>query len=194
MKIVLASTSRLKNQILDTVKIKHSQIESDFNEKEDKSDNVYEHVKALSLGKAKSVMNKVTNSIIIGLDTVGYVNGHIMEKPNSVKEAKKYIEESSNNITRVITGLALINQINGEIINTYVETLVSFREISKKNIDFYIKNEPDYMYASGFILETVLSNFLDKIEGSYYNILGVPVETIYKYISQWGYELDDFEE
>ena len=183
MKIVLASTSRLKNQILDTVKIKHSQIESDFNEKEDKSDNVYEHVKALSLGKAKSVMNKVTNSIIIGLDTVGYVNGHIMEKPNSVKEAKKYIEESSNNITRVITGLALINQINGEIINTYVETLVSFREISKKNIDFYIKNEPDYMYASGFILETVLSNFLDKIEGSYYNILGVPVETIYKYIS-----------
>lgn len=194
MKIVLASTSELKNKILDTVMIKHSQIESDFDEKKDKSKDVYEHVKALSLGKAKSVLNKVSNSIIIGLDTVGYVNGHIMEKTNSVQEARKHIEECSNNTTQVVTGLTLINQVNGEIINTYVETLVSFREISQKIIDFYIKNEPGYMYASGFILETVLSNFLDKIEGSYYNILGVPVETIYKYISQWGYELDDFED
>lgn len=193
MKIVLASTSRSKNQILVTAMIKHSQIESDFDEKTDKSKNVYEHVKALSLGKAKSVMDKVSNSIIIGLDTVGFVNGHILEKPSSIDEARRHIQESSNNTTLVVTGLTLINQLTGEIINTYVETKVSFREISEKNIDFYLKNEPNYMYASGFILETVLSNFIDKIEGSYYNILGVPVETIYKYISQWGYELEDFE-
>lgn len=193
MKIVLATTSKLKNEILDTVMIKHTQVESDFDEGEDANPNVYEHVKALSLGKAQSVVKKVSNSIIIGLDTVCYVNGHILEKPKSVEEARKHIEESSNNTTQVVTGLTMINQLNGEIINTYVETKISFREIAKKDIDFYIKHEPNYMYASGFILETVMSNFVEKIEGSYYNIIGVPVETIYKYLTDWGYSLDDLE-
>ena len=50
------------------------------------------------------------------------------------------------------------------------------------------------MYASGFVLETILSNFIDKIEGSYYNILGVPVELIYKYINDMGYNLKDLED
>lgn len=194
MKIVLATTSKLKNNILDTVMIKHAQVASEFDEKQFEDANVYEHVKKLSLGKAQSVLNKVKNSIVIGLDTVGYVNGKILEKPKSVQEAREHVAQSSNNMTRVVTGLTIINQLNGEIVNTFVETKVSFRKISDREIDFYIKHEPNFMYASGFILETVLSNFIDKIEGSYYNILGVPVETIYKYISAWGYTLDDFED
>ena len=49
------------------------------------------------------------------------------------------------------------------------------------------------MYASGFIIETIMSNFIENINGSFYNILGMPVETIYKYINNWGYSLKDFE-
>jgi predicted house-cleaning NTP pyrophosphatase (Maf/HAM1 superfamily) len=56
-----------------------------------------------------------------------------------------------------------------------------------------MENEPDIMYASGFIIETILSNFIEKIDGSYYNILGIPVEKIYKHIKDMGYNLKDLE-
>ena len=194
MKVVLATTSKFKNQILDTVGIKHSMIESDFNEDMVNEDDVYEYVKKLALGKANSVINKVNDSIIIGLDTINYVDGGSQEKPNNIKEARKNIEMCKNNTTTVITGICIINQKTNEIINDYVETKVTLRDINDLDIDYYMENEVNIMYASGFVLETVLSNFIDKIEGSYYNILGVPVETIYKYINNMGYNLKDLKE
>ena len=99
-----------------------------------------------------------------------------------------------NNTTKVITGICIINQNTNEIINTYAETKVTLRDINDIDIDYYMEKEPNIMYASGFILETILSNFIDKIEGSYYNILGVPVELIYKYINDMGYNLKDLED
>lgn len=194
MKIVLATTSKFKNQILDTVGIKHSMIESDFDENTVNEKDVYEYVKKLALGKARSVKDKINNSIIIGLDTVNYVNGIIQEKPKDLKEARTSIEMCKNNITRVITGICIINQNTNEIISDYCETKIVLRNIDKEDIEYYIENEPNVMYASGFIIETIMSNFIDKIEGSYYNILGVPVETIYRYINNMGYNLKDLEE
>lgn len=191
MKIVLATTSKFKNEIMDKVGIKHSMIESNFDEDLVNEKDVYEYVKKLALGKASSVKDKVTDSIIIGLDTINYVDGVIQEKPKDLNEARKNIEMCKNNTTKVITGICIINQKTNEIINDYAETLVTLRDIDDIDIDYYMANEPDIMYASGFILETILSNFIDKIEGSYYNILGVPVEMIYKYINNMGYNLKD---
>lgn len=194
MKIVLATTSKFKNEIMDKVGIKHSMIESDFDEELVNEKDVYEYVKKLALGKASSVKDKVSNSIIIGLDTINYVDGIIQEKPKDLKDARRAIEMCKNNTTKVITGICIINQKTNEIIIDYSETKVTLRDIDNVDIDYYMENEPDIMYVSGFVIETILSNFIDKIEGSYYNILGVPVETIYKYINDMGYNLKDLKE
>lgn len=66
-------------------------------------------------------------------------------------------------------------------------------KLNNKEIEYYLNNEPDILYVSGFVIETIISNFIEYINGSYYNILGVPVETIYKYINDWGYNLIDLE-
>lgn len=193
MKVVLATTSKFKNQILDTVGIKHSMIESNFDEGLIKENNVYEYVKTLAKGKAFSVKDKVENSIVIGLDTIVYAEGSILEKPKDLTEARKAIELCKNNTTFVITGICIINQNTNEVINDYAETKITLRDINKEDIEYYLKNEPNIMYASGFIIETIMSNFIDEIKGSYYNILGIPVETIYKYINGMGYNLNDLE-
>ena len=193
MKVFLATTSKFKNEILDTVGIKHSMVESSFDEDSIIENNVYEYVKKLSLGKANSVIDKVDDGLIIGLDTVVYADNKILEKPKDQKEAREAIEMCKNNITSVITGIAIINTKTKEIINDYCETKVTLRDIEPVDIDYYMKNEPNIMYVSGFVIETIISNFIDKIEGSYYNILGVPVETIYKYINNMGYNLKDLE-
>ncbi len=193
MQVVLASTSKFKNQILDTVGIKHSCIDSNYDETLIKEENVYEYVKELAFGKANNIINKVSDSLIIGLDTVVYANNKILQKPKDINEAKEAIKMCKNNITSVITGISIINQKTNEIIKDYAETKITLRNIDDIDIEYYLNNEPDIMYASGFIIETIMSNFIEKIEGSYYNILGAPVETIYRHINDMGYHLMDLE-
>lgn len=193
MKLILASTSKFKNKILDQVSMHHDNIESDFDETNVNNNNVYEYVQTLSLGKAKSVENKVKEGIILGLDTVVYVDNKIIEKPHSLEEARNNLKLSSGKTSLVITGIALINKYTNEIIQDYQETKITLNEICDEDINYYIENEPSAMYASGFVIESVASNFIKNINGSFYNILGVPVEKIYEYLIKWNIHLKDLE-
>ena len=193
MKLTLASTSKFKSDIMNTVKLNHFLIKSDFEEVSKNFNNVYEYVKDLALGKALSVKDKVDTGIILGLDTVVYINGQILEKPKDLNEVKKFLNMCQGNTTSVITGIALINKDTNEIIKDYKETKVTLRKMNDCDIEYYIKNEPNKMYVSGFVIETVISNFIESIEGSYYNILGIPVETIYKHLEDLNIHLDDLE-
>lgn len=187
MKITLASTSKFKNQILDTVKIKHDQIAPNCEEISNQKD-PYEYVKDIAKQKLDSVSNYNTD-ILISLDTIVLINNKIVEKPTTIEEAKQNLRDSSNNTSKVITGIAMLNKITNETIITSQETLITFNKIDEEDIEYYIENESDAMYASGFIVETICSNFINKIEGSYYNILGVPVEKIYELLQNWGIKL-----
>lgn len=193
MKLILASTSKFKNKILDQVSMHHDNIESDFDETNVNNNNVYEYVQTLSLGKAKSVENKVKEGIILGLDTVVYVDNKIIEKPHSLEEARNNLKLSSGKTSSVITGITLINKYTNEIIQDYQETKITLNEICDEDINYYIENEPNAMYASGFVIETVASNFIKNINGSFYNILGVPIEKIYDYLLKWNIHLKDLE-
>lgn len=191
MKITLASTSKFKNNILDTVHIKHDQISPTCEEQSNYKD-PYDYVKDISKQKLDSVSNYNTD-ILISLDTIVLIDNKIVEKPKTIEEAKQNLRNSSNNTTKVITGIAMLNKITNEVIVDYQETLVSFNEIDEEDIEFYIKNENDAMYASGFIIETICSNFIKEIKGSYYNILGVPVEKIYEILRNWGIKLKNID-
>lgn len=193
MKLILASTSKFKNKILDQVSMHHDNIESDFDETNVNNNNVYEYVQTLSLGKAKSVENKVKEGIILGLDTVVSVDNKIIEKPHSLEEARNNLKLSSGKTSSVITGIALINKYTNEIIQDYQETKITLNEICDEDINYYIENEPNAMYVSGFVIESVASNFIKNINGSFYNILGVPVEKIYDYLLKWNIHLKDLE-
>lgn len=191
MKLILASTSNFKSNVLKQACIKHTKKESNYIETKKNNEDVYEYVKRLSLEKAYSVNSN--DCIILGLDTVVLVGNKILEKPKSINEAKDNLRLCSNNTFKVITGIALINKINNEIINDYQETVITLNKIDECDIDYYIDNDPNVLYASGFTIETVVSNFINKIEGSFYNILGIPVEKIYEYLLKQNIHLKDLE-
>jgi len=191
MKLILASTSNFKSNVLKQACIKHTKKESNYIETKKNNEDVYEYVKRLSLEKAYSVDSN--DCIILGLDTVVLVGNKILEKPKSINEAKDNLRLCSNNTFKVITGIALINKINNEIINDYQETVITLNKIDECDIDYYIDNDPNVLYASGFTIETVVSNFINKIEGSFYNILGIPVEKIYEYLLKQNIHLKDLE-
>ena len=189
MEIVLASTSKFKSEILSRCHIKHVCKSINYEENSNESD-YKKYVMELALGKAECLRKEV-NGIIIGIDNVVIMDDKIIEKPSSLEEARCNLRNSSNNVSKVICGLAIIDTINNRVVNTITETLVYFNEIDEKDIEYYINNEEGVMYASGFIIENIASNFIKKIDGSYYNILGVPVEKIYEILKNWGYSLSD---
>ena len=191
MKLVLASTSNFKSNVLKQACIKHIKKESNYIETKQDNENVYEYVKRLSLEKAYSV--DINDAIILGLDTVVLVDNKILEKPKSIYEAKDNLRLCSDNTFKVITGITLINKINNETINDYQETIITLNKIDECDIDYYIDNDPNVLNASGFTIETVVSNFINKIEGSFYNILGIPVEKIYEYLLKWNIHLKDLD-
>ncbi len=191
MQLVLASTSSFKSNVLKQACIKHIKKESNYIEVKQDNEDVYEYVKRLSLEKARSV--DISDSIVLGLDTVVVVGNKILEKPESIHEAKENLRLCSNNTFKVITGIALINQMNNELVSDYQETFITLNKIDECDIDYYIKNDSNVLYASGFTIETVVSNFINKIEGSFYNILGIPVEKIYEYLLKWNIHLKDLD-
>lgn len=192
MKLYLATTSKFKREIFQKVGMKHEAIENDFDENISLED-PYELVKSLSKGKAESVLSKVSDGAIIGLDTIVYFNGKIYEKPKDKEEAKNNLKECSNQTVSVITGITVIDVINEKSHTDYQETRIKFSGISDEDAQYYVDNEPDVLYSSGFIIETIASCFIERIDGSFYNILGAPVEKIYEILNALGYHLNDFE-
>ena len=161
MKLYLATTSKFKSKILKKVGLKHECIESDFDENVP-IENPYELVKFLSKGKAKIKFiyisaKTVSDGIIVGLDTIVYLNNKIYEKPKDIQEAKNNLKECSNETVYVITGITVIDIYNNKEYTDYQETKVKFSGISDEDVQYYIDNEPDVMYASGFIIETIAS-------------------------------------
>lgn len=212
MRYILASNSKFKKEIFEKVGYNFECIDSNFEEdnkkekkKDYKKDNIkdpYEYVMYLAKGKAESVYSNIVEEgksinedmIIIGLDTIVYSDNNILEKPKSKKEAMQNLINSSNKKNEVISGICIIyvkdNNISKEIVD-YDSTYIYFNEIRKEDAKYYAENEKDALYASGFVVETYVSNFVRKIEGNYYNILGVPVSKIYSYLNSIGIYLND---
>ena len=134
MKLILASTSKLKNEILDKVRMKHESINSDFEEKSSNKNNVYKYVKDLSFGKAKSVEEKVGQAIILGIDTIVYANEKILEKC-----LPPYLEKDLENLKKGIKNKVsyldcLIDELQGSVNSAFVDG-----DITEEQCDYLYK-------------------------------------------------------
>ena len=192
MKLYLASKSKFKSQILDKVYINHECIDVNVKEESTKT-NAHEYVMELAKLKARHGATMVSDGLILGLDTVVLMNGKIIEKPKTLEEAKENLRKASNNKVSVLTGISLINLDTEEAFTDFQETKVIMNEISEENINYYIEKEKDALYVSGFVIETVASCFIQSIEGSYYNILGLPVEKFYQLLRKMNLDLKDID-
>lgn len=190
MKLTLASTSKYKRSILDRVMLKHDSISPDCEEISTKKD-PYEYCMDIANQKITSVENKVSKGIIIALDCIVLINNKICEKPKTLVEAKQNLANCSNNQVKVITGIAIKNQDTNKLVTTYQESTVFFKKINNKDLDYYIANEEGLLSSAGFIIENIASNFIDHIDGSFYNVLGVPVEKIYEVLNSMNIYLPD---
>ncbi len=194
MKIILASNSKTRKKILDSLNIKYDVIVSDKEEVADNSD-PRKYVEELSKVKAKSVSEKIDRSdvIIIAADSIIYKDGKIYQKPKSIEEAMENLREFSNCKNQGITGVTIIDMSNRRNVTFSYVTDVYFKRICEEDIKWYVKHEKDLLKKAGYSLEGTISLFVEKIEGDFYNVLGLPLGMLYTKLNELGYRLDDFE-
>ncbi len=193
MKLVLASKSITRKEIMNRLKLKYDVVTSELEEISNRTD-PREYVEELSLIKAKEVSNKVSSNdvLIIAADSIIYKDGKRYEKPKDIDEVISNLKELSKTKNQGITGVTIIDK-SKDVVETFsCVTDVYFKAIDDKDIKWYIEHEDNLLKKAGYSLEGTMSLFVDKIDGDYYNVLGLPLGKIYSVIKKLGYTLNDF--
>lgn len=193
VKLILASKSKWRKEIIEMAGLKCESIVSDVEENLEFNNNPDEYVMELSRLKAKAVSNKVDEGIVISADTIGYMNDEKFEKPKDREEAFRNIKKLSGNINYAVTGVTIIDKYKNKEITFAEKAAVYFKEMSDEEIDWYIDNEENVYDSAGYSMETRASLFVTKIEGDYKSIVGLPINRIYDELKKFGYNINDFE-
>lgn len=129
--------------------------------------------------KSKAFTNLKENDLVITSDTIVWLENKALEKPKNEAEAFAMLKKISGKKHEVITSISLKSAYFQKIINDTTE--VFFKELSEEEINFYIKNYQPFDKAGGYgIQEWIGFVAIEKIEGSYFNVMGLPVHKLYK--------------
>ena len=193
MRLVLASSSKQRKDILDMLGLKYEIITSNVPENSDAT-TPENYVMDLSKLKANAVASKLnTSALIISADSVIYMDGKIFEKPNSKQEAFDNLKNMKNRTTYAITGVTIKDLYKNNEISFFDSCEVSFKNISDDDISWYVENEKKLLEHAGYSVAGKTSFFVDKIVGDYFTIVGLPVSMLHTKLQELGYSLSDFE-
>lgn len=177
---VLASKSPRRIQLLKQIGLKFIVSDSGVTELES---GIYDPIKMIkhnSLAKSRSVAFNNKKEIVIGADTVVVLDKEILNKPKDSVQAKKFLRKLSGREHNVYTGINVINTKNGKEIFEYEKTSVNFRKLTDEEIKYYVKNFNPLDKAGGYgIQDDFGCLFIERIEGDYYNIVGLPLVRLY---------------
>ena len=178
-KIILASSSPRRADILKQHNIKFKVIPSPYQEDHTVTDFSYSFVENLAYNKAKAVVKLVKEpSVIIGADTVVVLNGKILGKPKDYAEAFEMLKKLSGRKHEVVTSIAVINTETGEEKICSVTSKVEFEKLSDEQIDFYINNYKPYDKAGSYGIQEMPLGYIKNYEGSLENIIGLCGKTV----------------
>ena len=147
-----------------------------------------ELVKALALAKAKEVAGRVgSDALVIGADTIVWVDGHPFGKPHSEAEAAAMLRRLSGDCHRVYTGVAVLH--GGDSLVEYEESRVWFRELSDGEIARYIATGEPMDKAGAYGAQGRGALLVRAIEGDFFNVMGLPLCRLGQMLKKMGVEL-----
>ena len=175
--IILASQSPRRVLLLQQIGLKFRQISSNVEEVENEM-SPEDFVVHYSLKKAEKVFKMNPNSFVIGVDTIVLIDNKIIGKPKNSKDAKKFLQILSGNFHTVLSGLSILYK--EKIISNIEKTKVYFNQISANDIVEYLKTNEPMDKAGAYGIQGFGSQFIQKIEGCYFNVMGFPIPLFYK--------------
>lgn len=184
MKFILASQSARRQELLKRIVDSFHIVVSDFDEKNvEFKGNVNDYVKEIALGKGKDILHSVgDDDIIISADTVVSFNGKILGKPRDEEDAFRMLKMLSGNTHEVYSGVCVINKRTGKTICESFSTKVIFSPLKDEDIRKYIQSGSPLDKAGAYGIQDEGGVFVERIEGCYYNVVGLPLNGTKKII------------
>lgn len=193
MKVVLASISPRREELLKTLIKDFEIIPSSFDESivKEVERNPSKLVKSLSLEKAKDVFEKIKEKyddlIVIGGDTIVYFNKEILGKPKNEEDSIKTLGKLQGKSNEVYTGLAVIVKNKNKVIEEVVsnKALVYMKKMNKEDILEYIKTKEPLDKAGSYAVQGIGEKYIEKIEGNYYIAVGMDIDNLKKILTKY---------
>ena len=186
--IVLASQSPRRRELLEQLGLEFTIQPSTVEEKVTSEDPV-EVVRELSRQKAQDVADQMEKEhpghdmVVLGADTIVVYKGRILGKPADRDDAEKMLHMLQGNTHRVYTGVTLIGK--GKSVTFAEETKVTMYPVSHEEITWYIETKEPDDKAGSYAVQGLGARFIQKIEGDYNNVVGLPAGRIYQILRNW---------
>ena len=184
MRVILGSSSPRRKELLSQIMTEFEIIKPDFEEKQNKGEPALDYALRNSKSKAESILStldQAKDTLIISSDTIGLLNDRVFEKPKSEQDAFEMLRTLSSQVHDIITSYCLLyidKEGNKNICSDYVTTKVYFRDLSDKEILDYIATGEPMDKAGSYGIQARAASFVSHIEGSYTNVVGLPLAQV----------------
>ena len=188
MKIILASKSPRRKELMDLLNVNYEIIISDADETLEDGLSMEEQSKKLAYLKAKAVFDETSGDrIVIGADTLVYKGDKKYGKPGNIENAIKMLNELKNSTHQVCTGIAILVQKKdsySEIVD-YSTTSLHIKDMTDKEIQEWIDTGKAFDKAGAYAIQEEFAKFIDKIDGNYCSVVGLPIDKVYDVIKNF---------
>ena len=179
--LILASNSPRRRELLQNAGFRFDVRPSGIEETRLPGEPPEDFARRLARDKALDVARQsVAGSFVLGADTVVAINGEILEKPVDAADAARMLRTLSGHTHRVMTGVCMVRAPETILAWTHETTLVTFRNLTEDEIGDYIASGEPFDKAGGYAIQGLASRFIPRIEGSYFNVVGLPIPLVYE--------------
>lgn len=175
-RLILASGSPRRRAFLETLGLRFDVVPAEIDETPGAAEGAREYVQRLASEKAATVGQRRPDAVVLAADTTVVRDGRVLGKPEDDGHARAMLRELEGRTHQVLTAVALGGAGRGA---TVVETEVKFRALSDAEIDWYVASREPVDKAGGYAIQGLAGAFVERIDGSYSNVVGLPlVETL----------------
>jgi septum formation protein len=182
VRLILASASPRRAELLRGAGIEVDVRPADVDESVQPGEGAEQYASRVALTKARAISQQVSDRFVLGADTVVVVDDRILGKPTDSADARQMLRMLSGRTHVVITAVILIRGagLPGETVNAQLaRTGVEFASLSNDEIEWYAATGEPMDKAGGYAIQGLASRFVTRIEGSYSNVVGLPVSLVY---------------
>lgn len=182
-RIILASKSPRRRELMELLHIPFEVIVSDIDEQIDYTNDLVKEIEKLSFRKAQAVFKDHSDALVIGSDTIVKIGNDVLGKPKNIEDAKAMLKELSDNTHQVVTGVTILYKDKAETFSSVAD--VTFYPLSDEEIDAYIATNEPMDKAGSYAIQGDAAKFIRSIRGDYYTIVGLPIAELYHRLKKY---------
>jgi septum formation protein len=186
MKFILASSSPRRRELLASIGLTFDVIPSHVPEVRDEQESPEEYVARLSREKAHAVASMYPDEWVIAADTTVLLGEELLEKPADEGDARRMLATIAGRTHIVYTGVTLQNVSAGWCETRLAESEVRMLPLSSEDIAWYVKTGEPLDKAGAYAVQGIGAMFIDSIHGSYTNVVGLPLATLFQMLRKAG--------